>query len=423
MTILAFGVNHTTAPVDLREQLSIAPDNLPLALADLRQQQPVEEAAILSTCNRTEIYCSQDITTANTALEWFSDYHGLPFNDIKPFLYAHPDAAAVKHLLRVASGLDSMILGEPQVLGQLKTAYQAALDAGHIGKQLNRLFQHSFHVAKMVRSNTEIGSHPVSVAFAAVRMAQQIFGDLSHTKVLLIGAGETIELVARHLLEQQCQKITIANRTLARAKKLSHSLSGTAITFSEIPTHLADADIVIASTASQLPIIGKGTIESAIRKRKHRPIFIVDLAVPRDVEEEVGKLNDVYLYTVDDLQEVIQENLNQRQLAASHAERIIEAQVDEYMDWVQSQDALATVKALRHHADNLQMDVLEKAKKRLREGKDPEAVIEEVARTLSNKLMHSPTTRLNTAKADDNQELITAAIELFGLHNTLNKKN
>ena len=422
MTILAFGLNHTTAPVDLREQLSIAPDNLALALEDFRTTSPIQEAAIVSTCNRTEVYCSHEHPESDSTLQWFSDYHGLSLDDIKPYLYTHPDEAAVKHLMRVASGLDSMILGEPQVLGQLKTAYQTALDSGHIGRQLNRLFQHSFHVAKVVRSNTEIGAHPVSVAFAAVRMAQQIFGDLSQSKVLLIGAGETIELVARHLLEKNCDSITIANRTLARARRLSQELSGTAITFAEIPDHIAEADIIITSTASQLPILGKGTMESAVQKRKHRPVFIVDLAVPRDVEEEVGKLKDVYLYTVDDLKDVIQENLQQRQQAAHHAEQIIDTKAGEYMEWIQSQDALSTIKALRHHADNLQFDVLATAKKRIKDGKDIEWVIEEAIRTLSNKLLHNPTKRVNSANADANQELISAAVELFGLNNILDKQ-
>ncbi len=331
MTLLAFGLNHSTAPLEIREKVVFETDILADALQDLGQLHGVQEAAILSTCNRTEIYCSLDEPNRHHAIEWFHDYHGLPKTELQPFLYNHPDESAVKHMLRVASGLDSMVLGEPQVLGQLKSAYQAALESGSLGKLLRQLFQHSFMVAKQVRSNTAIGSHPVSVAYAAVRLAQQIFSDLSKQTALLIGAGETIELAARHLHNAGLKRMIIANRTLERSQHLATEFSAYAIALSDIPQHLDEADIIISSTASQLPILGKGAIETAIVKRKHRPVFIVDIAVPRDVEAETGELEDVYLYTVDDLKDVIDENMRSRKEAAVQAEEIIEAQVLQFM--------------------------------------------------------------------------------------------
>ncbi|MDX1519875.1 MAG: glutamyl-tRNA reductase, partial [Gammaproteobacteria bacterium] len=320
MNILAYGLNHATAPLELREQVAFARENLDDALHDLTGIGGVREAAILSTCNRTEVYCSLDARDDQRPVHWLSDFHGIHHDDIRPYLYAHPDANAVKHVLRVASGLDSMVLGEPQVLGQLKEAYQLALNSGSIGKLLNRLFQHTFHVAKEIRSNTAIGSHPVSVAFAAARLAQQIFGDLGEQTALLIGAGETIELVARHLHENGLKKMIIANRTVERSRKLADEFSAYAIALSGIPDHLAEADIIITSTASQLPILGKGAVESAIKQRKHKPVFMVDIAVPRDIEPEVGELDDIYLYSVDDLKDVIRENMHNRKQAALQAE-------------------------------------------------------------------------------------------------------
>lgn len=415
MSILALGINHTTAPIELREKLSINSEDLPSALKDFIKLDQVNEAAILSTCNRTEIYCSHEAIKPEKPIEWLSSYHGLNGQEIKPLFYTHPDSEAVKHLLRVASGLDSMVLGEPQVLGQLKTAYQTALDSGYIGKHLNRLFQHSFRVAKVIRSKTEIGAHPVSVAFAAVRMAQQIFGDLDNQTVLLIGAGETTELVAKHLHDRNCQKLIVANRTIERAQKLATEFSGYAITLSDIPNHLPEADIIITSTASQLPILGKGAIESAIKKRKHRPVFIVDLAVPRDVEPEVGSLKDVYLYTVDDLKDVVQENLNNRKQAAIQAEEIINTQVNEFMDWFNSLTAISTITSLRQHAEQIQAETTEWALKRIQEGADAESIVKETTRLLTNKLIHTPSSQLREASAEGREDLLSATHELFSL--------
>lgn len=415
MSILAYGLNHSTAPLELREQLCFAREIMTDALKDLTRMGEVQEAAILSTCNRTEVYCSVDDHTSTRPVQWLSGFHGVRHNEVQPYLYTHPDANAVKHMLRVASGLDSMVLGEPQVLGQLKEAYQVALETGSIGKLLNRLFQHSFHVAKDIRSNTSIGSHPVSVAFAAVRLAQQIFGDLSQQTALLIGAGETIELVARHLHENGLKKMIIANRTVERSRKLADEFSGYAIALSGIPDHLAEADVVISSTASQLPILGKGAMESAIRQRKHKPVFMVDIAVPRDIEPEVGDMDDIYLYTVDDLKDVIQENMNNRKQAALQAEEIIEAQVLNFMEWLNSLDAVDTIRALRRHAGSIQDEVLQGALLKLQNGADPAVILKEVTHTLTNKLIHTPSSQLRNAGVNGRIDLLSATHELFDL--------
>jgi len=416
MTILAFGINHSTAPVDLRERIIFGSDAMPDALGELTHQQGVNEAAILSTCNRTEVYCSLEEARNEEPIAWLSEYHGLKQEQLAPFLYTHPDAHAVKHMLRVASGLDSMVLGEPQVLGQLKSAYQTALKAGSIGKLLGRLFQHSFKVAKEIRTTTTIGNHPVSVAFATVRLAQQIFGDLFGQTALLIGAGDTIELTARHLHEKGLSRMIIANRTLERSQHLAGKYSAYAITLGDIPQHLAEADIIISSTASQLPILGKGAFESAIKARKHRPVFVVDIAVPRDIEPETGDLDDVYLYTVDDLKDVIQDNMQSRQKAAQRAEEIIDAQVTHFMDWLGSLDAVSTIRALRDQAESIQEEVFILAQKKLQRGADPEQVLQEVTRTLTNKLIHSPSSQLRAAGADGRNDLLSAAYELFNLN-------
>ena len=415
MSLLAIGINHTTAPLALRERITIGNEHIPVALSQLRGTRGVQEAAILSTCNRTEIYCSLERDFIQQPSRWLSDFHGLHPEQLQPYLYRHPDANAVKHLLRVASGLDSMVLGEPQVLGQIKNAYQSAIQAGSIGKLLSRLFQHSFRVAKQIRSSTAIGAHPVSIAYAAVRLSRQIFGNLNRQTALLIGAGETIELAARHLYDNGLQRMIIANRSLERSQKLASQYSAYAISLSDIPTHLAEADIVISSTASQLPILGKGAIEQAIKRRKHRPMFLVDIAVPRDIEPEAGELEDVYLYTVDDLKDVIQENMRNRRQAAMQAEEIIDTQVTHFMDWLSSLDAVSTIRALRDHAYSIQDEVLNSAQQKLRSGADPEKILQEVTRTLTNKLIHLPSTQLRAACAEDRDDLLSAVQELYNL--------
>ena len=415
MALLALGLNHATAPLDIREKVVFGDEIVSDALHDLRKHGGVDEAAILSTCNRTEIYCSHDLQDLNRLVDWLTGYHGFRRAELQPFLYSHPDASAVKHMLRVASGLDSMILGEPQVLGQLKNAYHQAVESGSIGQLLGRLFQHSFMVAKEIRSNTAIGKHPVSVAFAAIRLAQQIFGDLSERTALLIGAGETIALAARHLHEMKVDRMIIANRTLERSQRLAEGMNAFAITLQEIPIHLDKADIIFSATASPLPILGKGAIESAIKKRKHRPIFIVDMAVPRDIEPEAGELEDVYLYTVDDLREVIEENLRNRQEAAVQAEEIIDTHVLNFMEWLNSLDAVSTIRALRGQAVQIQTTVVEAALLKLKQGGDPEKVVLEAIRSLTNKIIHAPSAQLRNAEAANRQELLQAARKLFNL--------
>ncbi|MBE9538387.1 MAG: glutamyl-tRNA reductase, partial [Proteobacteria bacterium] len=315
MSLLAFGINHKTAPVDIRERVAFEPGRLNDALKDLVSSAKIQEAAIVSTCNRTELYCDsgQDRQDNAIIVDWFREYHKLKKRDIEPYIFLHPDQEAVRHMLRVASGLDSLVLGEPQILGQIKDAYTTAMEAGTMGGLLDRLFQHTFSVAKQIRTDTAIGASAVSVAFASVSLAKQIFDEFENRTALLIGAGETIELAARHLHQSGIGRMIIANRTVENAHALAQEMGAYAISLPEIPDHLAEADIVISSTASPLPILGKGSVESALKKRKHQPMLMVDIAVPRDIEAEVSNLDDVYLYTVDDLQDIIQEGLKSRQ--------------------------------------------------------------------------------------------------------------
>jgi glutamyl-tRNA reductase len=415
MPLVAIGLNHKTAPLPVRERVAFPPDRLPTILRDLASNTHVSEAAILSTCNRTEMVCCLDQPDGRIVIDWFREYHRLRPEEIEPYLYTHPDQGAVRHLLRVASGLDSMILGEPQILGQIKDAYLTAREAGTVGKLLNKLFEHTFSVAKQVRTDTAIGASPVSVAFAAVSLAKQIFSTLSDHTALLIGAGDTIELAARHLRENGIQRLIIANRTLARAENLVKAVNGLAITLAEIPTYLADADIVISSTASQLPILGKGAVERAIKARRHRPMLMVDIAVPRDIEPEVGELNDIYLYTVDDLKEIIDEGLRSRQQAALQAEDIIDTQTLRFMGWLRSLDAVSTIRAYRDHAEALRESELEKARRMLRSGGDPDKALACLAHALTNKLAHDLSAQLRRAGFDGRNDLLRAARELLDL--------
>jgi len=416
MHLLAFGINHHTAPVDIRERAAFASDRLVNALQEVTGSGAVNEVAIVSTCNRTELYCGLESPHDERVIEWFCEYHRLNRTDIHPYLYQHPDQAAVKHVFRVAAGLDSMILGEPQILGQMKEAFATAHKAGATGKMLNRLFQQTFTVAKQVRTDTAIGASAVSVASAAVRLAEQIFNTLAEQTVLLIGAGDMIELCARHLREHGLGHMIVANRTVERAQLLAGQFGADAISLAEMPSRLADADIVITSTASQLPILGKGTVERALKARRHRPMFMVDIAVPRDIEAEVDELNDVYLYTIDDLREVVQENMESRQEAAREAEKIIDTQVVDFMHWVKSLDAVPTIRALRESADALREAELERARRRLARGEDPARVIEQLARALTNKFTHAPTDVLRRANHDGNSALLEAARRLFDLN-------
>lgn len=416
MALLAFGINHKTAPVDIRERVSFPPERLQAACRELvAESSDVSEVAILSTCNRTELYCCVNDAEASGLEQWFSGYHHLSVDDISPYIYKYPDRDAVRHLLRVASGLDSLVLGEPQILGQVKTAYRDATSAGTLGTVLNKLYQHTFNVAKQVRTDTAIGESAVSVAFAAVSLSKQIFSAFEKHTALLIGAGETIELAARHLKENNIGSIIIANRTIERAHNLAEEVGGVAIALADIPLHLAKADIIISSTGSQLPILGKGSVERAIKSRKHRPILMVDIAVPRDIEPEVGELADVYLYSVDDLKEIIEEGLKSRQEAAEQAEDIIDTQVVNFMGWLRSQNAIGVIQNFRGVMADLRDAELEKAMKMLRNGQPAEDILKRLANGLTNKFTHIPTTKIRQAGIDGNNSLLDNAKELFDL--------
>jgi len=413
MSLITLGINHKTAPLELRERLAFTPQTLPEALQSLKKLAHVEEASILSTCNRTELYCVTSEDNDRAIIQWFSHFHGLDEDQIKEHLYLHAHEETIRHAMEVASGLDSMVLGEPQIAGQMKDAYAMAKENGTIGLLLGKLYQRAFAVSKQVRTDTDIGSSPVSVAFAAVSLAKQIFGDLTQTTVLMVGAGETIELAARHLHSQGVNKIIIANRSVERAQKLADEFQGEAINLQSISEHLHRSDIVIASTASPLPIIGKGTVERALKKRKHEPIFMVDLAVPRDVEPEVNELDDVYLYSVDDLQSVIAENMENRMQAAEQAREIIDVQVSHFLDWQKSLGAVDIIAQVRQNTQDISSEVLNKAKKQLAAGQNAEEVLDFLANTLTNKFLHQPCTKLRQASQEERDDILKVAKDLF----------
>ena len=404
MQLFAFGINHQTAPLEVRERVAFNAEGLPLALRDLVDREPVREAAIISTCNRTEIYCStQDPAKA---VHWLAGYHQLKTAAVEPYVYTLPRERAVKHAFRVASGLDSMVLGEPQILGQLKQAVRTAEKAGTLGLVLHKLFQHTFSVAKQVRSRTEIGASSVSMAAAAVRIAQRIFPSIAGQKVLFIGAGEMIELTATHFGAQQPRSVTFANRTFERAEELAMRLGGQAVSLNELAEVIAGQDIIVTCTASPLPIIGKGMVESALKARRHRPILMIDLAVPRDVETEVGRLDDVFLYTVDDLGRIVQEGHGTRLQAVTHAEEIIDAKVLDFMQWLAAREAVPTIRALRDQAERARRHAVERALRRLAKGEPAEQVLEALSQALTNKLMHGPTSALHHAQETDRESLV-----------------
>lgn len=415
MAFLALGINHKTASVDIRERVAFTPEQMVEALQQLCNKTPSSEAAILSTCNRSELYLQQDSLQADQVLQWLADYHGLSLDELRQCAYVHADEQAVRHMMRVASGLDSLVLGEPQILGQMKSAYAVAREAGTIGPLLGRLFQATFSTAKTVRTDTAIGENPVSVAFAAVSLARQIFSRLESSQALLIGAGETITLVARHLHEQGVKRIVVANRTLERARNLADELGARAVLLSEIPDELVNSDIVISSTASQLPILGKGAVERALKLRKHKPMFMVDIAVPRDIEAQVGELEDVYLYTVDDLHEVVEENLKSRQGAARAAEDLVSLGADEFMVRLRELAAVDVLRAYRQQAERLRDEELAKAQRLLQNGGNAEDVLAQMARGLTNKLLHAPSVQLKRLTADGRLDALAVAQELFAL--------
>lgn len=416
MAILAYGLNFRTAPIDLRERIAFPAEGLLQAHRDLTRSLPsVGEVAILSTCNRTEFYCSAELNDQEPLLDWLAQYRNVASADIREAAYVHWDRDAARHLMRVASGLDSQVLGEPQILGQVKDAYDTARAAGTLGPELFLLSQVTLNVAKQVRTDTDIGRNPVSVAYVAVSLAQQIFADLSHNAALLLGAGDTIELVAQHLREAGIGSMTIANRTLANARDLAASVGAAAIQLTDVPAVVADYDIVIASTGSAFPVLGKGAVEAAIRQRRHRPMLMVDLAVPRDIEPEVAELRDVYLYSIDDLTQIIEENVNQRRRAAEGAEALIVAGTDRYFREKRVRDAQHILTRFRARAEALQMQELQRALARLNNGESADAVVQSLARALTNKLIHEPTVAIREASAEGRNDVLHYLRTLYGL--------
>lgn len=416
MGLLALGINHKTASLELREKVAFTPEALSDALREAVREAGVKELAILSTCNRTEFYGFLPAQNGEALLAWLGRHHEIALSEISASIYQYEDEEAVRHMMRVAAGLDSMVLGEPQILGQMKTAYSQAADAGTLGPELERLFQITFAAAKQVRTDTSIGANPVSVGFAAVMLARQIFADLKDSEALLVGAGEMIELVGKHLYEQGVTRITVANRTLSRGLELAQQFGGRAISLEDIPDALANADIVISSTASPLPIIGKGMVERALKKRRHKPVFMVDIAVPRDVEPEVAQLRDVYLYTVDDLQSVIEENMRSRQEAAVAAEDIVTQRASQFMVQKREQGAFSTLTAYRQQVEQLREQELQRALAALRKGGDPAEALERLSRSITNKLLHAPSVALKKAAADGHMDKLGWATELLGVN-------
>ncbi|GGW51619.1 glutamyl-tRNA reductase [Alishewanella tabrizica] len=415
MAIFALGINHKTAPVALREKLAFAPEQVPEALQQLAGDLRLADAVILSTCNRTELYFSGNAEQSEQVLHWLAQFHQLNLSELQQHLYLYRDQDAVQHLMRVAAGLDSLVLGEPQILGQVKQAYNQSRQAGAINPQFERLFQKTFAVAKEVRTETEIGANAVSVAFAAVTLAKQIFGKLEKVRVLLIGAGETIELVAKHLTEQGATHLSVANRTFERAESLARQFNAQVLTLSQVPARLAEADIVISSTASTLPIVGKGMVEQALKQRKHKPMFLVDLAVPRDIEQQVAELEDAYLYTVDDLQSIVAQNLNNRQQAAEQAGVMIASGATDFQQWLQLQDKADWLREYRHRCEQVKNELVIRAQNQLAAGQDPDKVLAELATKLSNRLMHSPTRAIRQLLQSDQpeaSELVKVLVDL-----------
>ena len=413
MQLTAIGLNHQTAPLSIREKLAFAAATLPDAVRGLIESRAAAEAVILSTCNRTELYCVGD---AERVIEWLAEYQNLSIDEIRPYLYTYGCSDTIRHAFRVACGLDSMVLGEPQILGQIKDAVRVAQEQAALDTWLNALFQKTFAVAKEVRTGTAVGENSVSMAAASVKMAEQIFPDVADLNVLFIGAGEMIELVATYFAAKNPKLMAVANRTLPRAQELCEKLGVNAEPhlLAELPAILHEYDVVVSSTASQLPIVGKGMVERALRQRHHMPVFMLDLAVPRDIEEEVGELNDAYLYTVDDMMGSVQQGKEARQKAAAEAEVMVSQKVAEFIDWQKSRQSVPLIRALRDEGERARRQVLENAMKQLAKGTPPEEVLERLSVQLTNKLLHSPTRTLNKAGANDS-DLVEAVAQIYHL--------
>ena len=423
MAVWALGINHNTAPVDIRGRFAFALDKIAPTLQSLRfsisgaHSRAGVESAILSTCNRTEIYCAANEPALDHTLRWLAQSGNLPPEALQKYTYTLQDGFAARHAFRVASGLDSMVLGEAQILGQMKNAVRAAEEAGALGTTLNQLFQRSFAVAKEVRSATEIGAHSISMAAAAVRLAGQLFEDLSKIRVLFVGAGEMVELCATHFAAKNPAQITIANRTLERGEKLATQFGASTLRLAELPEHLHEFDAIISCTASSLPIIGLGAVESALKKRKRRPIFMVDLAVPRDIEAEVKNLGDVYLYTVDDLAHVVKAGQEQRKAAVVQAETIIDTGVQRFMHWMDQRapegGAVPLIQQIHAQTDVWRAAEIERAKKRLAKGDDVDAVLEALSRGLTQKMLHGTMAELHAGDAEARAQTADVVSRLF----------
>ena len=414
MPLHILGLNHNTAPVEIREQVIYSGDDISRALAELVQLQGIDEAVILSTCNRTEFYLEADDNGLGSLQAWLNSDQSLS-EAAEAALFTFNNEEAIRHLFRVACGLDSMVLGEPQILGQLKDAFRQAEQSASVGSHLNRLFHHTFSVAKKVRTDTEIGSSPVSVAYAAVNLANQFFAGFSQHTALLIGAGMTIELVAKHLYSKGIGRMFVANRDFARAQNIASQFDGFALPLSEIEGTLPEADILISSTASTEPVVTAAQMQSAIRARKRTPIFAVDIAVPRDLEAGIDEIDDIYLYTIDDLDKVIVEGQSNREAAAVDANRILDDETQRYLSIQRSKEVAPIITALRDHGDALRHEVLEQARRRLAKGADQDEVLEFVTSSLLKKILHQPSVRLREAGEQSDQAFIDAIRELFDL--------
>ncbi len=416
MSLFVLGINHKTASVDVREKVAFSQQQLHDALCQLKDKQGVRSVAIISTCNRTEIYCDHDVADTAFLVDWLCSFHHVESDKLLSCLYSHFDLALALHLMRVACGLDSLVLGEPQILGQVKKAYGESIRCNVMHGALDRLFQKTFTVAKRARTETNIGAHAVSVAFAACSLARQIFESLETATALLIGAGETIELVAKHLYEHKCKNIIVANRTHARAKPIAETCGAQIISLEEIPEHMYKADIVISSTAAPLPIIGKGMVEKALKMRRYQPMLLIDIAVPRDIEQEVGALNDAYLYTVDDLHSIIGHNLKQRKAEAVLAEAIVEEESHAFMGWMRSLEAVKSIKQYRAQSEALKEALLNKSLQAISNGADPMKVLVEMSNKLTNKLIHLPTQAMQDAASQGDERTLDTLRQSLGLN-------
>lgn len=416
MALFSFGISYKTAPVSIREKVAFSTEQMVEFVLALKQADIADEAVVVSTCNRTEVYLTSNAFNRADALNWLTKIHGVGSDKLNDCLYFYSESDSVRHIMQVACGLDSMVLGEPQILGQLKQAYAVADQHRFVGGPLSKLFQMTFSVAKDVRTNTQIGESAVSVAFAAVSLAKQIFADLAKAKVLLVGAGETTELVARHLYDSGARELTVANRSVQRAESLANEFNANISTLSQIPDLLTEVDIVVSSTASTLPLIGKGMVENAIKQRRNRPIFMVDLAVPRDIETQVNDIDNIYLYTVDDLQGIVQRNQQKRLVAAEQAQEIIEVEIENYQLWLKSLESVDYVRTYRAQAEEIKNTLLQRALNQLDQGADAQKIVTELSNKLTNQLVHTPTVALKVAASAEDKSNIEFLAEHLGVN-------